>query len=396
VRVALVHPHISRSSSLERDTVLLATGLVSHGLDVHCYCNPATRTVDIPGVTFHDVPAVRIGRVSPRSRLSHPLERATFAVMATRALRRDRHRYDIVDVRQTAALTGDVLQVDGVIAALQRRWPVEAGRMFRGSRLRAVAAPVVRPQIGVDRVIQRRQLRPGRFVRVIAVTPQVRDDLVEMHDVPFDLIDVVPYAVDLDRIGRAEPTGVRAMLGIPPGQPLVLFVGHSFQRKGLDVLITALTGLPEGHLIVVGDDDPRSVAEGIRRGGLEARVHFVGGVDDPERYYAEADLFAFPTRTEPWGIPLIEAMAAGIPVVSTSIAGASEVVADAHAGIILDDHSPDAFREALRALIDDPDLRRQMGSRGRIAAGRFDVESHAAAVIETYHRTLRDADSRRN
>jgi glycosyltransferase involved in cell wall biosynthesis len=396
MRVALVHPHFSRSSSLERDSVLLAAGLISRGVEVHCYCDPATRSADVPGVRFHDVSAVRIGRVPDTSRLAHPLERGSFAAAATRALRRDRHLYDVIDVRQTAAWEHDVVTVHGVVAALQRRWPIEAGRSFRAARLRASAAPVLRPQIAVDRAIQTLQLRRGRFVRVIVDHAQARDDLFTIHGVPPDAIDFVPQPIDLARITAAKPTGIRHTLGVPAEESLVLFVGHGFQRKGLDRLIAALAGVPRAHLLVVGDGDRSALTSLIERERLAPRVHFVGRVDDPERYYAEADLLALPTRTEPWGIPLIEAMAAGIPVISTSIAGAAHVVTRAEAGIILSNQSIDALRDALNTLVQDPERRHRMGERGRAAAARFSPESHADAVLDTYKRALTDAHPRRD
>jgi glycosyltransferase involved in cell wall biosynthesis len=396
VRVALVHPHFSRTSSLERDSVLLAVGLVSHGVDVDVYCDPATRTAGVTGVTFHDVSAVRVGRVSTGSRLAHPLERASFAVTATRALRRDRRRYDLVDVRQTGAWEHDVVTVHGVVAAMQGRWPTEAGRTFRAARVRAALAPLVRPQLAVDRAIQAHQLRGGRFLRVIAVTPQVRHDLVRVHGVPPQTIDVIPPPIDLDRLNRAKPSGIRAALGIPKREAIVLFVGHAFQRKGLDRLIEALVAVPQTHLVVVGEGD-RSALKCLRNSdGLPPKVHFVGRIDEPERYYAEADLLALPSRSEPWGIPLIEAMAAGIPVVSTRIAGAAHVVTKAQAGIIVPDESTAGLRDAIRALALDPERRRRMGDRGRAAATRFSAKSHAAAVLETYQKALRDANPGRS
>jgi glycosyltransferase involved in cell wall biosynthesis len=395
VRVALVHPHFSRSTSLERDAVLLAEGLVAQGAEVHCFCDPATRTATVPGVTFHDVHAVRPRGVDRVARLAHPLERASFARAATRRLRRERHGFDVVDVRQTAALEGDVLQVHGVVAAMQRRWPSETGRIYRGARLRAAVAPVTRPQIAVDRTIQRLQLRPDRFRRVIAVTEQVRTDLVAVHDVPPERIDVVPPPVDLERITRATPGGVRPALGIEVGAPLALFVGNGFQRKGLDALVAALADVPHVHLVVVGSGDRSAVAELLEGSELARRVHFAGGVDDPERFYAEADLLVLPTRSEPWGIPLIEAMAAGIPVVSTAVAGAARVVTEAGAGIVVADESTDSLRTAIVALVDDPELRRTMGGRGRVAAQAFGAAQHAAAVLDTYRKAL-DADPGRN
>jgi UDP-glucose:(heptosyl)LPS alpha-1,3-glucosyltransferase len=395
VRVALVHPHFRRSSSLERDTVLLASGLVATGAEVHVYCDPATRTADQAGVTFHDVRPVRLGDEPASSRLGHPLERATFARAATHALRRDRALYDVVDVRQTGAWEHDVVTVHGVVAEMQRRWPDETGQVYRAAGLRAAAAPVLRPQIAVDRAIQARQLRPGRFRRVIAVTDKVRDDLARAHGVEPALVDVVPPPVDLGRIRRARPSGIRSSLGLSPDDPVVLFVGHGFQRKGLDRLVEALAGIPEAQLVVVGAGDAASVMRSTAD-ELRQRVHFVGGVDDPERYYAEADLLALPTRSDPWGIPLIEAMAAGLPVITTRFAGAADVLAEAGAGIVLPDESPARLREALLALVRDAARRRALGAQGPAAAEPFGPDAHAAAVLETYRRALADADPRRD
>jgi UDP-glucose:(heptosyl)LPS alpha-1,3-glucosyltransferase len=396
MRVALVHPHFSRSSSLERDSVLLAAGLVSLGAEVHVYCDPETRTATQDGVTFHDVRPLRIGRGPATSRYGHPLERGSFAVAATRAIRRDRNLYDVVDVRQTGAWEHDVVTVHGVVAAMQRRWPAEAGSSFRGARLRATASPVLRPQVTLDRAIQSRQLRAGAYRRVIAVTESVRDDLRDVYGVPPTLVDVVPPPVDLHRIQQARPGGVREALGLAADVPVVLFVGHGFQRKGLDRLVRAIAGIPEAHLLVIGRGDPGIVMPPDAGGELIGRVHFAGGVDDPERYYADADLLALPTRADPWGIPLIEAMAAGVPAVTSRFAGAADTLSEAGAGVVLRDESVEALREAIGSLIRDPARRRELGRVGPAAAERFRPEAHAAAVARTYRTALTDADPRRD
>ena len=396
MRVALVHPHFSRSSSLERDSVLLAAGLVSRGVDVHVYCDPVTRTAEVPGVTFHDVSCVRIGATPASSRFGHPLERASFAAAATRTLRRDRHLYDIVDVRQTGGWEHDVVTVHGVVAAMQRRWPLEAGRPYRAARLRAAIAPAIRPQIAVDRAIQRRQFKQRRFLRVIAATSQVRDDLGSVQAIPAALIDVIPPPVDLGRFRGVRPSGMRDVLGVPANAPVVLFVGHGFQRKGLDRLVEALSGVADAHLVVVGAGDPSTVMRSRDGERLGRRAHFVGRVDDPERYYGEADLLVLPTRSDPWGIPLIEAMAAGVATVTTSVAGASNVVAEVGAGVVLPDGSIAALRETMQTLLGDPSRRRAMGQRGPAAAERFGIEAHAAAVFETYRKALSDENPRRH
>jgi glycosyltransferase involved in cell wall biosynthesis len=207
---------------------------------------------------------------------------------------------------------------------------------------------------------------------------------------------VIPPPIDYHRIAQAQTGGLRAALGVPDGAPLVLFIGHDFQRKGLDRLIDAAGGVPETHVVVVGDGDRSAIDDSIGGDELAQRVHFVGRVDDPERYYAEADLFVLPTRSDPWGIPLIEAMAAGVAVVSTSAAGAGSVVTKADAGIIVPVDSDLELREAIHVLVRDPDRRHRMGERGRAMAVHFSAESHAAAVLETYQRAIYDAHPRRD
>jgi glycosyltransferase involved in cell wall biosynthesis len=254
---------------------------------------------------------------------------------------------------------------------------------------------LARPQIAIDRTIQAVQFRRKRFGRAIAVTEQVRDDLVNVHGVPFDLVDVIAPPIDFEQFKKAKPSGIRAALRIPENEALVLFVGHSFQRKGLDHLIEALADVPETHLVVVGEGDRSRLRRMLAQDGLVKRVHFVGRTDEPERYFVEADLLAMPSRTEPWGIPLIEAMAAGIPVIGTSISGAANVVRKANAGIIVSDESIAALRTAIDTLVRNPELRQRMGKRGRVAAAPFGAKSHAAAALETYQRALRDANSDR-
>ena len=179
MRVALVFRNFNMGGSLERDAMLHARALVDAGFDVHAYRNPATSVPELTGVTFHDVRPATVSR----SRLGYPLECASFAIAATRAIRRDRARYDIVDVHGTATWEQDVVTVHAVTKAEQRRWPFEAGKEYRAARLRAYLGHFTRPQLGVARSIERLQFRRGRFARVVAVAESVRDDVVQVHGV---------------------------------------------------------------------------------------------------------------------------------------------------------------------------------------------------------------------
>jgi UDP-glucose:(heptosyl)LPS alpha-1,3-glucosyltransferase len=390
VRVAAVYRNFALSGSLERDAVLAARALVALGVELHCYCNPESSDAEIPGAVFHDVrPLVR-----SRSRLGYPAETASFALRATRELRRDRERYDIVDVRGTAAWEHDVITVHGVAKAQQRRWADGEGRDYRARRLRGRAAPVIRPQAGATRAIERLQFRPGKFSRVVAVTEDVATDVSEVHGVPPERIHVVNLPVDLPSFRRNGTEPVRPALGIAAEAPLLLFVGSDFARKGLADAVEALGAVPEAHLVVVGGGRSGPFVRLAERIGVEARVHFIGSTSEPERYFRAADLLLLPTKEDPWGLTLIEAMAAGVPAVTTDAAGAAAVVRRANAGIVVPVGDARGFREAVAGLVDNPRLRRELAARGPAGAAPFGADAHAAALLEVYEQVLRDRGDR--
>jgi glycosyltransferase involved in cell wall biosynthesis len=385
VRVALVHHGFSRDASLERERVLLTENLVRAGVKVDHYADPARTTADVAGATFHPIePRVRSG-----SRIGHGIEYGSFARAATAAVRRARERYDIVDVSGTTAWEHDVVRVHAVQKAEERRWPERGGRSFRAARLRAAVAPITRPKFGAARLIERLQFRPGRFGVLLAASNEVKADLQDVHGVLEESIEVVPPPVDLARFSRPGDGSVRRALRMASDNVLLLFVGHDFERKGLAEAIDALAGLAAlTRLVVVGHGDTAPFARTARAAGVADRVHFVGATDAPEKWFAEADVFVLPTREDVWGMTVTEAMAAGLPVVVTDVAGAAAEVRAAGAGVVVPHGAPKALRTALEELVSDREERRRLGERGRQAAARFGVDTFAEAVLAAYARVL--------
>lgn len=397
MRVALVHREVNLRASIARDAGFLARGLAAAGAEVHFYCDPRRRELDLPGVTFHDVSAVDLRRPAlSRSRLGYPLERASFALQATRGLRRDRAAYDVVQVSGQSGWEHDLVRAHAVMAAEQRRWPERGGRTFRAARARAALSPLLRPQVAVDRAVERLQFRSGRFARVLAVTDEVRADLEQVHGIPADRIDVLPYPVDLELFTGRNGHELRESLGLDGKARIALFVGHDFQRKGLEEAIASLTGLEDVHLVVVGEGDEARYARLADASGLGGRVHFVGATAEPERFFRMADVFLLPTREDVWGISLVEAMAAGLPVVTTGTAGAADLVRSAEAGLVLADRSPRELGSAVRAVLGDESRRLEMGRRGRDAAAAFGVEAFSRRVGSIYERVLAERGGSRS
>ena len=240
------------------------------------------------------------------------------------------------------------------------------------------------------RAIERLQFGAQRPRRAIAVTEAVAQDIVDVHGFPRELIDVIRPPVELSTFQRAvDGAELRAELGISPGEILLLFVGHDFARKGLGAAIAALPLLPgDVRLAVVGEGNRPEFEARAAEAGVRQRVLFAGGTHQPERYFAAADVFVLPTRQDPWGITLIEAMAAGVPVVTTAAAGSSAAVRAAGAGLVLDDDSPSALAAAVASLVDDPGLRRELGLRGPAAAEPFGAAHHVELVLQAYERAL--------
>jgi UDP-glucose:(heptosyl)LPS alpha-1,3-glucosyltransferase len=393
IRVALVNDHFTLEGSISRLCVLLTRSLVKLGVDVHVYANPASRTVDVPGATFHDVPAAL---TYADGRLSQPLHLLSSIGRATRAVHRDRALYDLVHVSGCSAWEHDVVTVHSVTKAEQQRWRERGGRTYKAARARTFLAPVLWPRIGLLRWVQRLQLRPRSFARLIVPTDEVRDDLERLYGVPPARIEVIPYPITVEPSGGEDARDeLRRSLGIPCECHILLFIGHAFERKGLLEAVEALPGLePEAHLIVVGSGNETTFVRAVEQLGVAHRVHFVGGTTAPERFFAGSDLLLHPSREDVWGIAVPEAMAFGLPVVTTKVTGSAGEVRSAEAGVVLEDSSPLQMRQAISELLGDSERRREMGERGRVAAARFLPDAIAERTLDVYRDVLRERATR--
>jgi glycosyltransferase involved in cell wall biosynthesis len=380
MRVALVYHDFHLEGSLARGRVLLARGLVATGVEIHCYCNPETRGLDLAGVQFHDVRPAR----RSSGRVGHAVECGTFAWRATELLRKHRDRYDVVDVAGTAGWEHDVVRAHAVQLSEQRRWPERGGKSFRAARARARAAHVLYPALGLARVTQALQFKPGNYLRVVAVTKEVSQDLQHVHGVPESMIHVIAPPMELPDPAGTPSLELRRRLGLGSRDQLVLFVGHDFERKGLDEAIAAVASSPAAHLAVVGRGEQAAFRATADRIGAGSRVHFLGVTSEPNRLLREADVFLLPTREDVWGTTLIEAMAAGVPVITTAVAGASIEVRRSGAGLVVENGSPNGLTDALASLLEAPDRRRKMAERGRGVASRYGEAAHARAMLEVY------------
>jgi phosphatidylinositol alpha-1,6-mannosyltransferase len=205
---------------------------------------------------------------------------------------------------------------------------------------------------------------------------------------------IVPPGVDTDRfrpLGADARRAARCEFGLDPDQPLVLGVSRLVPRKGFDVLIDAVAGLPDVQLAIAGAGrDRRRLEQRAERRGVAGRVRFLGRVPDDAsfpRLYACADVFAMPCRdrwsgleAEGFGIVFLEAAAAGVPSVAGRSGGSHEAVVDGETGFVVDGRALDV-RGALAALLADSELRARMGAAARArAVAEFSYDGLAARL----------------
>lgn len=194
---------------------------------------------------------------------------------------------------------------------------------------------------------------------------------------------VIPNGVDVEGAPRAELDGRR---------PLLVSVGRLKPPKDALTLVRALARLPAGSYdaLIVGDGpDRRLVEEEIRALGLEGQVRIAGDRRDVPSLLAGADVFVLSSASEGLPVSVLEAMAAGLPVVASRVGGVPELVVEGETGFLVDPGEPGELADALRHLVSDPPLRRRLGGAGRARAEqRFDVDAFRRAHLELYSREL--------
>ena len=345
---------------VERATAGFLAALVEGGHDVHLL-SPRGQGA-MPGVTLHTL------ALPP----APPAVRVLVLMLATRlAVRRD--VWDAVQSHERT-LSQDVYRAgEGCHRAYLAAMGTRAGR--RATYHRVLLA------------LERRVFT--RTPEIVAISRRGAEEIARLHGVPATRLSVIYNGVDLERYhpdNRARHRATaRKEIGVADDTWLVLFAGSGFERKGLGTAIEALSRLDDrrARLLVLGKGDVRPYQAAAERLGASARVTWLGPRPDIERWYAAADALAVPTRYEPFGNVNLEALASGLPVVTTTQAGAAEAV-NPECGDVVDPGDPAALAAALDRLraADASALQ----SAARAAAEPFTYARQVAGFEAVYRR----------
>jgi glycosyltransferase involved in cell wall biosynthesis len=233
-----------------------------------------------------------------------------------------------------------------------------------------------------------------RSTRILVDAASTRDDLSAELGTPADKIDVVPLGVSPPPAVPAEAAArARAGLSLPADRPLVLSVSAKRPHKNLERLLEALAATPREHrpLLVVPGYRTEYETELRRRAvdlGVAEDVRWPSWVSpaDLEGLYSAAACLVFPSLYEGFGLPVLEAMARGVPVACSDRSSLPEVAGDA--ALLFDPEDPAAIARAMTRLLSDRELRDRLGSAGRERAAAFTWERTAELTAASYLRAL--------
>jgi glycosyltransferase involved in cell wall biosynthesis len=238
-----------------------------------------------------------------------------------------------------------------------------------------------------------------RAVRIIAISEWTKRDLVQHFGVAPERVDVTPLGVDHDHFKPTPPdelTAFKAQHGI--GERAIFYLGSLEPRKNLTRLIEAFALLTHdqqpatnSQLFIGGSLAWKydEVFERIRSLGLEQSVKLIGRVseDDLPKWYSACAVMAYPSLYEGFGLPPLEAMACGVPVVASNVTSLPEVIGDA--GIMIDPTDAQALADALNRVLCDDALRADMRAKSLARAAQFTWQRTAELTLESYERVIR-------
>ena len=279
--------------------------------------------------------------------------------------------------------------------------------IYAGPAARREGVPVVVHTEHTNTIARRRSLNrqfrtrllwglAGSYAaRFFCVSDDIADAVRAYRTVPGRKVVVVPNGIDTAAFAtKADCESMRRDLRIPPGVPVIGTVGRLNEVKSQDLLIRSFAEIsnhnPKPHLLLVGDGPERNPLQQLAENlGIADRVHFAGYQPRPERFLHDMAIFALTSRHEGMPLAILEAWAAGLPVVASRVGGVPKMIAQGQTGLLFDSGNEAALTEAMDRLLTHTDEAQRLGEAGReYVRSRFDLRVMARAYEQHYRELL--------
>ena len=226
--------------------------------------------------------------------------------------------------------------------------------------------------------------------RFITVSGWVSEKICETVGARKRKISIVQNGIPVDLFCcRPDPILLEKFAG-SSGQPIILTVARLVKQKGISYLLKAANLVPEAIFLLVGDGPDRSILEAQAEAlGLKERVRFLGHREDIPELLSICDLFVLPSLFEGLPLSILEAMAAGKPVVASAIGGVKEIITNGTTGVLVPPQDPYALAVAIRKILADQSFAKNIAAAGQERVGRFfSINTMVKGVLEIYKRSL--------
>lgn len=375
IRVAVVIPKYGLIGGAESFVFEVTERLAEHkDFEIHVFANK-WRQGKAP-ITFHKVPII------PFPRWIRPI---SFAYFSKRSMQSD--FFDIVHSHERI-FEMDLLTFHGIPHEI---WVKKTKKRSLSLFDRSTAW------------VEKKGMNQEKGAIILPVSTLVKDELLKLYNIPKSKLHVIHPGVSLERFSSVNREDfryeIRQRHGLSLEDVVVLFVSMNFELKRLDLLLKSIAAMVDREkdnsnlkLMVVGKGDEKRFETMARNLGISNRVIFVGVTRDVEKYYLAADIFAMPSRFDTFGLVVLEAMAAGLPVIISHSVGARDLVEQGVNGFVLsNDPSISEIVTSLTMMM-DREKRILMGKNGRRIALRYSWEKTAGRVADFYRRFGKDTD----
>lgn len=394
MRIAVVTPFVDKQHGTERVLAELLQRLAAeHGAEIHLY---AQRVADLPVCTA----SYSAGETQPGGKIvwhkvsaiggPHLLQYVWW-YFANRLARR---RNELVELTYSPGINAP--NVDAITVHIVFRAFYEQVR----PQLRLLANSPLRWPLLLHRILYyklimalERRIYADRRIALSAVSKAVARQLARYFG--REDVEVIRNAVDArqfnaaDRLARRE--SMRARFGVKPCEFVLLLIGNDWKKKGLDTLLEALavcSDLP-ARLLVVGQDSREPYETQVDKLKLQDKVNFLAPSQDVMQFYAAADAYVGPSLEDAYGLPTLESMACGLPVIASSAAGVSEIIADGENGLLLrDPRDAMALSSLIRKIHESPEWAAALGYAAERKAASESWEAHAERTYKHFERVL--------
>lgn len=371
-RIALVRQKYNAAGGAERFVSRAIQALADDGV----HLTLLTRQWEpLPGMQAIELNPFHIGNV---------WRDAGFARAVCRA-QQDQH-FDLVQSHERLACCDVFRAGDGV----HREWLAQRRRVLSPLGRLALLA---NPYHHYIQHAEARMFHSPRLRTVICNSRMVKSEIQRYFGLPDDKFVIIYNGIDSEtfhpRLREQHRQAMRTRLGLADTQPVFLYVGSGFERKGVAQALQALARTPDAHLLIVGHDKKAKQYQRLSRSlGVGQRAHFVGAQTDVKPYYGLADALLLPTLYDPFPNVVVEAMACGLPVITSKKCGAAELIDEGRQGFVRDALDTAGLAQAMQ-ILSKPGRAREMGAQARQLAEPMRLDSMARELNALYRRMLK-------